>query len=274
VEENNIHWAALALDVLIVGTIAVYGSSPRLLLAGVWYVISAGCLSLISSFSMVTLRKATGSELSAWPFRRRASVLLLVAWQLEIVGLFSMGASGLSSRSAVALSCLTTAVFVAVAYKMVSLADSPEQDGGAKPINYFGRPRSRRIFFAGFVYTPIGPLLILSAAWSGHRWCPKLLQPPQLWLLLITLLSGMAAGMIFQRYRLATGNRVLATRISVSTVCLLACSVVSYAFSAGGAWVLLLSSTVVICAAGTAYWLLLARESNRTAPGRVPSLPN
>ena len=264
-EEKNIRWACLALDALVIGTIAWCGTSPRALLAGVWYVVAAGLLSFLSALSTIRLRKAAAAGSSAWPFRRTASVFLLVGWQLEILGLFSIAASSPSTRISVALSGLATAVFVAVGYKMVSLADSSEQDGGTKPINYFGRPRSRRIFFAGFVYTPIGPLLILSAAWSGHRWCPKFLQPPQLWLLLITLMSCMAAGMIFHRYRSAAGSRVMATRISISTICLLACSVVSYAFSAWAVYVLLLSSIVVICAAGTAYWLLLARESSPAA---------
>ena len=251
-------------------TMVWYGGSSHSLLAGVLYLLAASYLALICGLTVTRWRKKLRRgtpELAFWAIRRRASALLVFGWQLAIVGLLNIWAVSFheSHGSIVSGYCLA-AVFIVLSYKTVALADSAEQFGGSKPVNYFGRPRSRRIFFCAFVYTPIGPLVILSFAWSGREWCPALLQPPELWLLLLALISTMSAGMIFQRYRAASPDKALAMKIIVSTTFGLACTTLLQVIFAYGLNVYVLSSLTLACIAAISYWLSLAE------PGSSPEM--
>ena len=256
--------AGSLLGLIILVTLLWYGRSARLLLAGVLYLIAASCLSSICVLQAISLRAKQRKgipEPATWLLLRKAYVFLLFAWELAILGLLNIRAfSPDSSQVSLILSYLLVGVFGILSYRIVGLADSPKQDGGSKLINYFGRPRSRRIFFVGFVYTPIGPLIIMSLAWSRVEWCPRLLQPPLHGFLLIILLSTMSAGMVFQRYRGAATNQSLALKVIVPTVCGLVCTGILQAIFEYSLYVYALSSISVICMAAAVYWLLLAKE--------------
>jgi hypothetical protein len=267
VETKDIQRTSSFLGLFVLVTLIWYGRSAHLLLAGVPYLIAASCICGFLAASLRIEQRRGAKEPVSWFSQRRADVLLLVSVELVVIGLLDIQASVFSgSRVSVMLGYLLVGIFVIASYKMVALADSPQQDGGSKLLNYFGRPRSRRIFFCGFVYTPIGPLIILSLAWSGRAWCPTLLQPPQIWHLLLALLSVMSAGMVFQRYRKEPPNRVLAKRVFVSTIAGLVCTAVLQVFFGNSAYVWLFSSITVACMAATAYWLLLAKEAVPTSP--------
>jgi hypothetical protein len=269
-ELKSIQRAGSFLELCILVTVVWCSGFPRLMLAGVLYLIAATYLSIFCVFLATSLRtkqRRGTPEPATWFLHRRAYLLLLFAWELAIVGWLNIQAFVFAvSPFSVILSYLSVGVFIFLSYKMVALADSSKQDGGSIPLNYFGRPRPRWMFFCGFVYTPIGPLIIMSLFWSGHKWCPTLLQPPQIWLLLLALLSAMSMVMVFQRYRRAQPNRVLAIRVIVPTMCGLACTAALQVIFAYNVYVYLLSSTTVACIAATVYGLLLAKEGGSLGP--------
>ena len=80
----------------------------------------------------------------------------------------------------------------------MAISDSPNQQGGEKPINYFGRPRPRWMFVLAFIYMPIAFLIAPSVIWYDLPWCPTLLRPPQFFLVLAALLSGLTASLVYQ----------------------------------------------------------------------------
>ena len=141
------------------------------------------------------------------------------------------------------------------------------------PLNFFGRPRPRWMLFWAFVYTPVGLVVGLSLTGSGNRHCPALLQPPQVWLLLLALLSAVSAALARQRYRRGPPNRGLALWIIAPTVCGLACTTALQFLFGYNLNVYLLSSATVACIAVTVYWLLLAEEARAAEQGQPEGPP-
>ena len=167
------------------------------------------------------------------------------------------------SRVTIAIGYLSATIFMILSYKLVALADRSQQEGGSKPLSFFGRPRSRRLAFCALIYSPIGPLIIMSAEWSNAKWCPAVLKVPRFWLLLVALLSAVAAGFVFQRYRAAERVRTRTGRVTaVVTLMVLG---LAAAIEIGLRYDVLmyaLSSIAVACIAASVYWLSLAREAN------------
>lgn len=260
--DSTIRRGSSVLLLFNLATMVWYGGSSHSMLAGVLYLLAASYLALICGLTVTSWRRKQERgtpELAIWTVRRRVSALFLFGWELAIIGLLNIwGVSLYKSHGSIVFGYCLAAVFMVLSYRTVALADSAEQFGGSKPLNYFGLPRSRRIFFCAFVYTPIGPLIILSLAWSGREWCPALLQPPQLWLLLLALISALSAGMVFQRYRAASPDKALAMKVIVSTTFGLACTTLLQVIFAYGFNVYVLSSVTVACIAATLYWLSLA----------------
>ena len=240
---NRIRNAASILELFIFGTIVWCGGSPRLILSGILYLIAAVFLALfcVSLATGLHLRQRRSTpEPAAWSLHRRAYILLLSAWEVAIIGLLNMLTLVRPASWLFTLSYLMAGISIVLSYKMVALADSSLQDGGSMPLSYFGRPRSRRLLFCCFVYTPISMLafagIVIRLSW---KWCPVPFQPPQLCLLLIALSSAMAAGMALHRYRTSASHKALAVRIFGVTLFGLVCTgimVVIFAYSiyAGG----------------------------------------
>ena len=134
-----------------------YRSSPLYLL-GALYLIAAGFLNFFAVVLVGGLRKKQGNgdpEPAAWPIQTKASVLTLCGWQVAIVGLLNFWQSDFSgSRPSVIIGYLLTGVFIAVWFKLVTMADSSRQEGGSRPFNFFGRPRPRWMWLCAFLYTP------------------------------------------------------------------------------------------------------------------------
>jgi hypothetical protein len=236
------------------------------LLAGAVYLIAATFVSSIS-VSPATIvqskeRKGT-TEPVDWSSQREAHALFLFAWELAIIGWLNVEAFAFSgATSEVVFGYSLVVLFVVLLYKMLGLAESSEQDGGSRPLSYFGRPRSRRLLFFVLIYTPITPLIMASAIWSGRGWCPVLLQPPQIWLLLIVSLSAASAGMVFHRYREVPPNKALAIRLFVPSTCGLLGLAALQAIFRFNVYVYILSSITVVGIAATVYWLSLARGAS------------
>lgn len=239
-------------------------SSARLL-PGALYLCVSGYPSLFSQALVASLRMKERKgipEPAAWDLHTRTYVLLLSAWQLALIGSLNMWPFGFPvSWVSVTMGYLLAGAFMIITYKLVAIADSSKQEGGSRPINYFGRPRPRWIFFCAFVYAPIGPLIIMSQEWADAKWCPAILQPPRIWLLLVALVSIVSLGLIFQRYRVAgrVEHRV-GTVLAVGTLLVLVLATVGQIFVGYDLEMYLLSSITVTCMAASVYWLSRARE--------------
>lgn len=214
------------------------------------------------------LRKGEPPQ-TLWPFARRVRVPILAAWQLAILGLLNIWTAGESdaSRRVLVLSGLLLALNIVIADRLLSLADSPDQDGGTKPLKFFDRWRSRRLcFWAFFVYPASIPIYL------GADFCitgapySSLLHPPQLCLLLAAVMSAGTAALVFQRYHgLASDKRVRA-------MCALG---VVFVVGFAGAFTFLqdysryvyaLSSLTVMCLALSTNLVLRATNSARPNP--------
>ena len=167
------------------------------------------------------------------------------------------------SRVSIIMGYLLAAAFMILSYKLVAIADSSKQEGGSRPINYFDCPRPRRLFFAGFVYTPIGFLILMSVEWSDAPWCPMILRLPHFYLLVVGLLSVVSAGLLFHRYRGVERTRTRATRVLAAvTLFVLGFAAAVQIFVGYDVQMYLLSSVTVACIAASVYWLSLAREGS------------
>lgn len=264
---KNIQRGGSFLELFVIVVLISYGRSVRPLLPGGLYLVAASYLGLFSLIPASTLlRKQRMGELepAAWALRRRAYILLLAGWQVAIIGLLNLLQFSFSeSWVSIVIGYLSAGIFMILSYKLVAIADDHQQEGGQRPINYFGRPRSRRIFFCGFVYTPIGLLVAFSIVWSDWKLCPPLLRLPQLWLLLTALLSAASAGLIFQRYRVAGVNKALAGKlIAVTFLGLGLAGAIQIFLDAAAPYLYLLSSMAIACTAMAVYWLSLAKENS------------
>jgi hypothetical protein len=262
---KGIERAASFLGLSILALVAWYGSSTRLMVAGALYLVAATSLCvvcLLLTSGLRAKRRKGIPEPAAWRLHTTAFVLLLSAWELAIIGclnLWSFAFSG--SRVSTLRGYLSVGFFLVFSYGLVAIADRSQQEGGSRPLNYFGRPRSRRLLFCAFVLYPITPLVIVGLAWSRWKWCPSLLRLPQLWLLLVALSSAMSAGMVFQRYRAATANKAFGRKVALLTICGLASATAIQVFLVYDGYLYSLSSIAFACIAATVYWLSLAKET-------------
>jgi hypothetical protein len=263
-QNSGVQRAGSILGLFIFVTLVWYASSPRLLLAGVLYLMAATYIVLFSVFlatSLKTKQRRGTRDPAVWSLNRRAYVLLLFAWEVAIVGVLNIWAFTYPVPRAFTTSYVSAGIFIVLSYKLVALADSSTQDGGSMPLNYFGRPRSRRILFCGFVYTPIGMLALAGVLISLYwRWLPVPFQPPQLCLLLVALSSAMSAGMVMQRYRRAPQDKTLSARVLLPVLFGLVGTLVLQVVFGYSLYVYVLSSITAACIAATVYWLSLARE--------------
>jgi hypothetical protein len=265
---ESIQRSASLLNVLVLAVIVWRLRRSANLLPGVLYLCISGYPSVFSIFLGASLRieQKRGRQEPLDPARHtQAFVLLLAGWQLAIIGLLNMWPLGFSDFwVTTAIGYLSAAIVMILSYKLVAIADRSEQVGGSRPISYFGRPRSRRIFFAAFVYTPlVVPLTMMSVEWSNAKWCPAVLKVPQFWLLLVALLSAAAAGFVFQRYRAAERVRTRTGRIiAVVTLMVLGLAAAIEIALRYDVLMYALSSIAVVCIAASVYWLSLAREAS------------
>lgn len=256
------------LSVFVLAELVWQIRSGMNLLPGALYLLVSGYPNLFSLALVANLRmkqRRGTPEPAAWAVQTRARVLLLVGWQLAILGSINMWPFGLpASRVSTIMGYLLAGAFMILSYKLVAIADSSRQAGGSRPISYFGRPRPRRLFFAGFVYTPIGFLILMSVEWSNAPWCPVILRPPRFLLLVVVLLSAAAAGLIFQRYRGTERGRSRAERVlTVVTLVVLGFAAASQIILGEDIYMYAFSSIAVVCIAATVYWLSLAEGAHR-----------
>jgi hypothetical protein len=208
-------------------------------------------------------RRRAGIQKSlAWSISIKAYALALSAWQVAIIGVLNMLGFAQPPRKTIMPSYIVMIIFLVLSYKMIAIADGQDQEGGAMPVNFFGRPRSRRILFVGSLYSPIGLLafggIIIFLTWK--RYYPVQLQPPLLCLLLTGLSSALTAGLVFHRYRMQPSDVALARQVALLTLIVVLCAgaiTITFAYSLYG---FELSSIAIACIAETLYWTSLAKE--------------
>jgi hypothetical protein len=233
-----------------------------------------GCVLLIVASAVDLFALALSKQLGAkqsnqtqmpgdWRLQQRAYVYVLTAWQAAIIGFVNLWSplSFGSTGGSLVTGYVLVGSFTVLSYKSIALADSLNQEGGSKPISYFGRPRSRRLLFAVLIYSILGPLVLVSLVWADWERCPIPFRPPQIWVLLISLLSVFTAGLVFHRYHGAGTNRQFARGLLAAAVLTVGCIMVVGNSARYSPYMYLLSSLALVCVTATVYWLSLAKEA-------------
>jgi hypothetical protein len=262
---TGINVLALSLGLFTLGIFVWYRSAPRVLLAGLLYLAAANCLCLIAA-----------SRSRQKVLDLRAPALVLSGWQLAAIGVLNIRSFAYPEPQGFVLSYALTASAIGLAYSIVALADSSEQDGGYVPVSYFGRPRSRRMLFTAFISAPIGLLVIADLViWSTWPWKPMPFEPPRLCLMLVSLTSIMVFLLVSGRYRNSLPSKRLLSQIAALTCVGLICIAGVQLILDYSAYNYFLSAIAATCIAGTTYWLSLARLSAPfpTQPGTPGSRP-
>lgn len=249
------------LGLLVTATVIWYRNSPGALVAGIAFLMAADILCLMCVIQAVKLRTRKGTALesgSSFIYGRGAYVLLLVAWQIAIVGVLNIS-SEIASISALHLltDYASAVLYYFVSFQILSLADSAKQNGGYKPVNFFGYPRSRKLIFAIFAgYCTICPLTIISLEDSLARagWRPVALQSSQACLLMVAIMSLMSAGLIYQRYRgIVTKDKRRGAKILGVALLFLICAAITQ--QRYGIYVYILSAIATIGCAVSSFCL-------------------
>lgn len=193
----------LGIAVVMVGTIFWYRDSLGGMLVGVVYLLAALFLGL--SCLVMILRDTERFEISspsAWLFQTRIRIAVISGWQLLMLGLFDVW----SSRDSLELSTfiLSNLSIIFCVYnwdRLILIADSPNQDGGAKPLSFLGNPRSRRLFFLLLLVYPLSAFVLggMMLFIRGEPY-PFAFHPAQLCLTLDLIFSIGATVLIYQRY--------------------------------------------------------------------------
>ena len=255
------------LGFIVLAAVVWYGHSDRITVEGALFLVLASCLGLPSILLAASVRVKRERDITApsdWVRRARASILLVTAWQSIAVGLLNIWAVNYSRNLVIfGLSYLLTIAFVICCFFAVRFTDNPEQEGGSCPLNYFGRPRARILFFYGFCYMILPVFVVGVRVFFLSKPSPLPFQPPQLALFLACITSLVSTGMVIQRYRRASSNKVLAKGISLLTLCILVSMGTIEMIFSYGAYLYVLSSITVVCMATSLYLQLLAKESPR-----------
>jgi len=255
----------VTLTVVALGAILWYLSASTNT-PGIVYLIAAIFLNAFSIYARRAgafhLRRGDAPN-SMWLCRERAQVMLMVALQLTTVALLSIWATkAWKSPSAFVLSNIAVALCIIGWDHLVAIADNPQQEGISVFMTVAGRPRTRRVFFWVWCVYPLCALILAEVfLLSANHAYPTVFDPPQMGLLIEAVLSTVAGGLIFQRYR-STSFRGLRKEtfvlggfaVGVAAICL-------QVFFAWAPYVIVLSNWVVACAAWSAYWLWHARSS-------------
>ena len=255
----------LFLDVVIFVTLFWQARDGHPLdLSAFAYLVAAVFMSIFADYLMFTSRmsrKSSSPQSDAWVLATRATSLILVGSGVAIIGLLNLWPFEIAQpQVSISVGYLLTAAFAVLSYKLLAIADSAKQLGGSKPINYFGRPRSRRIFLLGFIVTPILPFIYVSAI-LGDAEGPILLRPPQSFLLVAALLAVMSTAFIFQRYRgVIRNDSRFAIALALAGVSVLTIEAIAQVVSNRNTYRYALSSFIFICLAGSLYWISLAKE--------------
>jgi hypothetical protein len=253
--------AGLLLGVTDLIIVAVYRGSLDVLLAGLLYLMVANFLCFLGMI-LAAISRRNGTtiyrENASLSDKFRSQMLVLVAWQLTVIGILEISASDISgSHIPFMIDYCLVGWFFLGSYRLVSIADSSNQDGGYIPLSFFGRPRTRRLVFVMYtVFCALLPLIITSIAYSFQETPrPNAFRHPQLCLLMTAITSAMAAGFLFERYHRSVKDGARGTKVLIVTLCLLAFAAVIQTIFAYGIYIYILSGVALISGAYAVFCL-------------------
>jgi hypothetical protein len=267
---------ASLLALVVLAAILWYGHSPHVMDAGVLYLLAAACVDLYCIPAALALRtrlRKGDSTQALWSLERTVRALVLVAWQLAILGLLSIWAvEPVGSPAVLASSGLPLVICIIVSDRLIALADTPSQDGGTKPLSFFGRLRTRRVYFwACTVYPASAPVMLGVRMFMRGKPYPSPLHPPQLCLLLAAVMSVGTAGLVFQRYRGLASDKRRSALCALAVFLVVGFAGVFAFFLAYSRYVYALSSLSVMCVALSAQLVLRASEPLHSTELNGPS---
>lgn len=197
--------AGILLGLVNIAVVISYLHSGAALLAGVSYLMVAGFLGSLG-ITTCAISKAPKNERirdSELSLEIRSRMLVLVAWQVSVLGILGIFASKTDeSNISFGVSYFLTTLFVVCSYRLVSIADCSAQEGGYIPLNFLGVPRARRFVFSVYAGGWLLSLIFatLERAASG---VPRhgVLEHPNLCLLATAVINGISSALIYERYR-------------------------------------------------------------------------
>ncbi|MGB7984777.1 MAG: hypothetical protein WCF54_06420 [Terracidiphilus sp.] len=259
------------LALVILMTILWYESETCVILTGVTYLIAAAFMICFCMFNVLNVKvqlKKNPLSQSIWLVQTRARIMLLVAWQLAITGIFNIWSTSTFRLFSILL--LSNILFIVSAFtwdRLISIADNPNQDGGARSLSVLGRPRSRRLFFwAFFVYPSISLVIADVMIFANGKDHPTLFDPPQICLLTNAYFSIGAAGLIFQRYRGVTTNQIHKPAFILIGLLVVGLATSFQLFTGWIPYLDILSGVIVFCTALCVHWLWRTSNSSLSSP--------
>ncbi len=268
IERKGILWAERLLIVFILAMLVAYRSSPGFLIGAVYLVVASNLEAfgaILRSRGRMARERPTDSL--AWNLHLKRKALTFSAWQVAIIALLNLSPfRSDQARASLWIGYLLVGLFAVSCYSLVGISDDSRQQGGSKPLNYFGRPRSRRIFFCGFVVVPILALADVSFRWPVSKNPPLLLRVPQFWVVMTALLSFGSAMLVFLRHRKAPAERGYRFKGVGATALAMALTGAAYLISGHDLYIYLASSATMLCIAAEVYCVCLAREKLSEAP--------
>ncbi len=250
-------------------TILWNGYLPHSVESSTLYLLAASGVDLYCLLISILIRtesrkdknnSAQGLEL----LKARAQVLFLIAWQLAVLGVLHILADNSAASLSVIILCgLLLVMCIIISDRLIAIADRPNQEGGPKPLQARGRPRSRRLFFWVWVVYPWSSLAGASVMMFIRKGrYPSLFHPPQICLLLAAVFSAGAASLVFQRYRDLAFSRQLAMACFLPAVVVLGFAGFFELVSVSSPYTFWTSSVIVMCVSLSAYWLLRGNETS------------
>lgn len=250
---------ATLLTLIALAGILWYRNPRETLYAGLPYLAAALLVNQGCAVNFVAAHKVSRgrNSLTVPALQTRAQVFFLSAWQLAILGGLNIWANTPIGTPAFVLSNLALLMCLVISDRLVTLADSADQEGGYKPFPLFGLRRSRRfLFWICIVYPSTIPIGLGAVLFFKGKPYPTPFHPPQVCLLVAAVLAAGTVGLVFQRYRGITASRGL------TSVCwLVALFIIGFAGAfelllSSGVYIYTLSSISVVCTA-LSVWSLL-----------------
>lgn len=194
--------------------------------------------------------------------RIRSRLLLLVAYMLAIIGtLNTTGSDAFKTRIPVIANYVLAVVFSALSYAILAIADKSKQDGRCRPLNYFGRPRQRRLLFVLFGFFIITPLLWASATIVIHGIRPPTaIEHVMFCVFLVTVSAVLSASLVLERFRKTGINTTWGRSVLIATLCLLTFTGIMRMTFAYSLYFYVMSSITVLCAAVAVLFLWQVQE--------------
>ena len=208
-ESSKYRYGSWALGIIVLYEMVIWRQNSSALVIGVPYLMLATLISGLCALTVVAHRSRQNHaplESSITFLTMSPQILFWTAVQIMVLGtlnVFDFERYEVGSALRIGISYALVAVFFVACYRLLAIAENPNQTGGYIPLNYFGLSRSRRLLFIAFGgYVNCSLLTIASLEVSiEHGWAPHALLPPAASLLMVTIMSLITLLCIANRYR-------------------------------------------------------------------------